>query len=238
MNKGKAVTSYMNGIEKITARIEQDAQADIAAIAAQAEEKASAIRGQYQAEAAQAAEKARADARKAAEQRRQRLEGAAEMEARKLILAQKQACIEKAFAQAKQRLLSLPEEEYVDLLARIAASSAQTGREEVLLNQRDRDAVGAKVVARANQILAKSVAPNLPQELKESKAGKIIDKVVTGANAILQGTAMLTLAEETRDITGGLILRDGSVEINCAFETQLRMLRENMAADVAKVLFR
>lgn len=238
MNKGKAVTSYMNGIEKITARIEQDAQADIAAIAAQAEEKASAIRGQYQAEAAQAAEKARADARKAAEQRRQRLEGAAEMEARKLILAQKQACIEKAFAQAKQRLLSLPEAEYVELLAAIAARSAKTGREEVILNQRDRDAVGAQVVARANQLLAEAAAPELPEELKESKAGKIIDKVVTGANAILQGTAMLTLAEETRDITGGLILRDGSVEINCAFETQLRMLRENMAADVAKVLFR
>ena len=238
MNKGKAVTSYMNGIEKITARIEQDAQADIAAIAAQAEEKASAIRGQYQAEAAQAAEKARADARKAAEQRRQRLEGAAEMEARKLILAQKQECIDKAFEQASKMLLSLPEEEYVDLLARIAANSAQSGQEEVLFNQRDREAVGAKVVARANQILAKNVAPNLPQELKSSKAGKIIDKVVTGANAILQGTAMLTLAEETRDITGGLILRDGSVEINCAFETQLRMLRENMAADVAKVLFR
>ena len=238
MNKGKAVTSYMNGIEKITARIEQDAQADIAAIAAQAEEKASAIRGQYQAEAAQAAEKARADARKAAEQRRQRLEGAAEMEARKLILAQKQACIDKAFEQASKMLLSLPEEEYVDLLARIAASSAQTGREEVLLNQRDRDAVGAQVVARANQLLAEAAAPELPEELKESKAGRIIGKVVTGANAILQGTAMLTLAEETRDITGGLILRDGSVEINCAFETQLRMLRENMAADVAKVLFR
>ena len=37
--------------------------------------------------------------------------------------------------------------------------------------------------------------------------------------------------------TGGLTLKDGKVEINCAFETQLRMLRETMAADVAKTLF-
>ena len=228
----------MKGIEKITARIEQDANADIAAQMKAAEEKAAAIRSQYEAQAREETAKAAENAEKAALQLVERAESAARMDAKKLILSAKQECIDKAFAQAAKNLLTLPEEEYVDLLARIAARSAQTGREEVLLNQRDRDAVGAKVVSRANQILAKSVAPNLPEELKSSKAGKIIDKVVTGANAVLQGTAMLTLAQETRDITGGLILRDGSVEINCAFETQLRLLREEMAADVAKVLFR
>lgn len=228
----------MNGIEKITARIQQDANADIAAQLKAAEEKAAAVRVQYEAQAREETAKAAENAEKAALQLVERAESAARMDAKKLVLSAKQECIDKAFEQASKMLLSLPEEEYVDLLARMAAGSSQSGQEEVLLNRRDREAVGAKVVARANQILAKSVAPNLPQELKESKAGKIIDKVVTGANAILQGTAMLTLAEETRDITGGLILRDGSVEINCAFETQLRMLRENMAADVAKVLFR
>lgn len=228
----------MKGIEKITARIEQDANADIAAQMKAAEEKAAAIRTQYEAQAREETAKAAENAEKAALQLVERAESAARMDAKKLTLSAKQECIDKAFAQAAKGLITLPEEEYVDLLARIAARSAQTGREEVLLNQWDRDAVGAKVVSRANQILAKSVAPNLPQELKSSKAGKIIDKVVTGANAVLQGTAMLTLAQETRDITGGLILRDGNVEINCAFETQLRLLREEMAADVAKVLFR
>ena len=48
---------------------------------------------------------------------------------------------------------------------------------------------------------------------------------------------MLTLSQETREMEGGLTLKDGKVEINCAFETQLRMLRETMAADVAKTLF-
>ena len=132
--------------------------------------------------------------------------------------------------------LELPQEEYTELLAKLAARSAKTGREEILLNSRDRAAVGAAVVARANQLLAKEAAPALPEELKESRAGRIIDKVVTGASAILQGTAMLTLAGETRDITGGLILRDGKVEINCAFETQLRLLRDEMSAQVAAAL--
>ena len=80
-------------------------------------------------------------------------------------------------------------------------------------------------------------AAELPEELKESKAGRIIGKVVTGANALLQGTAMLTLSDEVREMEGGLTLKDGNIEINCAFETQLRILRESMAAQVAGVLF-
>ena len=39
---------------------------------------------------------------------------------------------------------------------------------------------------------------------------------------------MLTLSGETREMAGGLILRDGQVEVNCAFETQLRVLREEI----------
>ena len=124
-----------------------------------------------------------------------------------------------------------------ELLAKLAARSSVTGREEIVLNRRDREAVGAKVAARANELLAQAAAPELPAELKESKAGSILTKVVTGASALLQGTAMLTLAPDTAEIEGGLILRDGQVEVNCAFETQLRLLRENMAGQVAQVLF-
>ena len=227
----------MNGIDKITARIQEDAGAEISALMREAEEKAVAVRSEYEetarAESAKAAEKAEADAALLLE----RAEGAARMEAKSMVLSAKQACIDQAFEAAIKKLLSLPEEEYVDLLARLAVRSASTGREEILLNSRDREAVGAKVVARANQILAQGVAPDLPEELKASKAGQIIEKVVTGASALLQGTAMLSLAKETRPIAGGLVLRDGNVEVNCAFETLLRLLREEMAAQVAGVLF-
>ncbi len=226
----------MKGLEKITARIEQDSHAEIEAVLRQADEAAAAVRSQYADEAAAASAKADGEAARAARERLERLESAARMEERSMVLSAKQALIDRAFAQAAQQLLELPQEEYTELLAKLAARSAKTGREEILLNSRDRAAVGAAVVARANQLLAKEAAPALPEELKESRAGRIIDKVVTGASAILQGTAMLTLAGETRDITGGLILRDGKVEINCAFETQLRLLRDEMSAQVAAAL--
>ena len=227
----------MNGIEKITARIQQDAGGEIAQIRQEAETQAAQIRSQYEAQARAEAEKAAEAGRLAAQQQLERLEGAAEMEGKQRRLAAKQACIDRAFAQAKEKLLSLPEAEYVELLAKLAARSAVTGREQVVLNRRDREAVGQKVVARANQLLAQAVAPDLPEELKASKAGGILTKVVTGANALLQGTAMLSLASDTAEIQGGLILRDGQVEVNCAFETQLRLLRESLAGQVAQTLF-
>lgn len=227
----------MNGIEKITARIEQDAGAEIAAILKEAEDKAAAVRAQYEAQAKAEAAEAAENCKKAAVERLQRLEGAAEMESKKLVLAAKQECIESAFAAAQKKLCSLSEAEYVELLAKLAVRSAKTGREEVIFSRRDREAVGAKVVARANAMLAKAAAPEMPSELKESKAGNILSKVVTGASALIQGTAMLTLSQETREMEGGLTLKDGRVEVNCAFETQLRMLRETMAADVARTLF-
>lgn len=227
----------MNGIEKITARIETDMKAEVEEILKSAEAKAAEIRADYEAQAKAQAEAAAAAGREAAERQKERLESAAKMDAKKELLAAKQACLDEAFEAARKKLLSLSEDEYVELLAKLAVKAAKTGREELIFNARDKARVGAKVVSKANALLAAAVAPELPAEVKDSKVGGIIAKVVNGANALMQGTAMLTLADETREMEGGVTLRDGNVEINCAFETQLRVLRNNMAAEIAAILF-
>ena len=48
---------------------------------------------------------------------------------------------------------------------------------------------------------------------------------------------MLTVSEETRPIRGGFILKNGRIEVNCAFETMIRAERERTAGAVAKLLF-
>ena len=60
--------------------------------------------------------------------------------------------------------------------------------------------------------------------------------VVRRANELKSG-AKFTLSKETREMDGGLVLKKGAVELNCAFATQLRLLRQSMAADVAAILF-
>jgi V/A-type H+-transporting ATPase subunit E len=66
-----------------------------------------------------------------------------------------------------------------------------------------------------------------------SRVGKA---VVTAANEALPKGA-LTLSEQTRPIRGGFILSDGAVEVNCAFETLVRLQRGEISGDVAGVLF-
>jgi len=229
----------MNGIEKITARIETDAKAEVAEILREAEEKATAIRAQYEAQAAQEAKSAAESGRAAAQRQMERLESAARMDAKKQLLGAKQDALDSAFDKAQEKLLALPDDEYAELLAKMAVKASRTGKEEIILNARDRERVGVQVAAKANAMLAEAVKPAAADKAAKSggKAGEILSKVVTGASALLQGTAMLTLSQETREMAGGLTLRDGKVEINCAFETQLRVLREEMAAEVAGILF-
>ncbi|MBC5738109.1 V-type ATP synthase subunit E [Lawsonibacter faecis] len=227
----------MNGIEKITERIEGDAQREIDAVLNAARAEAEGITQRYQAQAGRERADLVARGEKAAAERVERLGSVAQLEARKLALAAKQEMLDRAFELALQKLCTLPDEEYIDLLAALTVKAAQSGKEQVIFSRKDRSRVGKAVVTRANEMLAKQVAPKLPDELADTKAGAILDRVVTGASAILAGTGMLTLAEETRPIRGGVILSDGDVEVNCTFETLVRLQREAMSGEVAKALF-
>ena len=51
------------------------------------------------------------------------------------------------------------------------------------------------------------------------------------------GTGKLVLAEETRPIRGGFILASGKVEVNCSFDTLVRLQKNETAGAVAKLLF-
>ena len=194
----------MNGIEKLTQQITADAQVEIDAILAEAQEKAAAITADYAQRADKAAAERLSKGTEAAAQREERLVAMADMERRKELLAAKQEMVGRAFDRALEQLCSLPDEEYVALLTRLAVSASTSGKEQLIFSPKDRSRVG--------------------------------EQVVTAANAALSGGA-LTLSEQTRPMTGGLILSDGSVEVNCTFETLIRLQRGAIAGDVANVLF-
>ena len=198
----------MKGTEKIIEHIRSDAQAEADKVLAQAEEQCAAIRAEYEARAKDSyAKKLRAGV-KACEDRVDSMDRIARMEARKGVLTLKQELVSESFALAQKKLVELPEAEYVALLARLAAEASVTGGEAILLNARDRAAVGGKVVEAANALLAAD--------------GK---------------TAALTLAEGEGDFAGGLILRRGSIEVNCTVELLVELQRGAMASELAGVLF-
>ncbi len=226
----------MEGIEKITAKIAQDAQAEIAKLAAETDEKVKAIQTNAAAQAQEEANEIVERGRNAAGERLQRLQSAAQMERRKLELAAKQEILDEAFALALNKLCTLPEKEYVALLTKLALEASTSGKERLIFSQKDRAAVGKQVVTAANEALVKERSPALPEEVTKSKVGAFVDKLVHNTTAVVTGTG-LTLSEETRDIQGGFVMVDGDVEINCAFETLVRLQREQMEKKVADELF-
>ena len=226
----------MEGIEKITAKIAQDAQAEISRLMAEADEKVGAIQAEARAQAQREAAEIEARGRSAADERLERLSSASQMERRKLELAAKQEVLGEAFALALEKLCTLPEKEYISLLAKLALEASSSGKEQLIFSKKDRATVGKQVVMAANDALVKERAPSLPEEVAKSKVGAFVDKLVHNTTAVVTGTG-LTLSEETRDIKGGFIMVDGDVEINCAFETLVRLQREQMEKKVANVLF-
>ena len=198
----------MKGSEKIIEHIRSDAQAQADEVLARAEEQCAAIRAEYDAKARDSYSRRLRAGVKATEDRVDSMDRIARMEAKKGLLALKQEMVSQSFALAQKKLVELPEPEYVALLARLAAEAAVTGDEEILLNARDRAAVGGKVVEAANARLA-----------AEGKQ------------------AALTLAKGEGDFAGGLILRRGSIEVNCTVELLVELQRGAMASELANVLF-
>jgi V/A-type H+-transporting ATPase subunit E len=47
----------------------------------------------------------------------------------------------------------------------------------------------------------------------------------------------LKISEETRNITGGFILKTGDIEINESFDEKIETLRDNMESQIAQIVF-
>ncbi|MGN8966916.1 V-type ATP synthase subunit E [Intestinimonas sp. HCP28S3_D6] len=204
----------MNGIEKITGQINADVQKEIDAALDQARAQAQEIEARYESQAQTQAEAIRRKGEQDAALRQERLVDVAKLEARKTILAAKQDMVGQAFDLALKKLLELPDQEYIALLAKLAVAASRTGHEQVIFSQKDRSRYGKQAVTMANDMLAKKAGPRA-----DESAGR------------------LTLAEESRPMAGGLILRDGRVETNCSFEVLIHLQRDALSAEVARALF-
>lgn len=198
----------MNGIQNITARITSDAEAEAKRIAGEAAAKAAEISLKWDDRARE--EYASVISARNAERSAAaaRSVAAAETEIRKSVLALKQQSVSDAFDRAAELIGQLPKPEYTAFLARSAAAAASSGREVLIFNERDRGTVAQDAADEANRLLA---ARGLPGEL--------------------------TVSDETRAISGGVIVRAGDIETNCSVETAAASLRSELASLIAGTMF-
>jgi len=198
----------MNGIEKITARIAAEAGAEAEAILAEARAQAAEIGAEFEKKAQEEYQSCLRRGTVETEQRVQRLGNTARLEAKKEVLALKQELIAAAYDKAREKILSLPQAEYVAFLAAQAGKASVSGDEVIALNEADRASIGAQVVEAANALVKeRGLEPKL------------------------------TLADKPAAISGGLMLRKGAVEVNCALDSLVELSRNSLDAEIAAVLF-
>ena len=72
----------------------------------------------------------------------------------------------------------------------------------------------------------------------EKDQKKLGNTVVQRVNDVLKTRGIsVSLSSTTRNIPGGLIVQNGRIEVNCAFDILIDGQREELTAEVAKILF-
>ena len=184
------------------------------------------IREDTQAEIAQGAAQAQAEA----ERITARYRAQAEAEGKDLA-----ARNEKAAAEREERLVSAARME--------ARKTALAAKQEMV--ERAYDLALEKLCAMPKAQYVEAAARLLVMAAPDGRGEVILsaeDRTRVGADLVAKANTLLkngklTLSGQTRPIRGGFILKNGNVEVNCTFETLVRLQRTETAGAVAKQLF-
>jgi len=137
----------------------------------------------------------------------ERIIAGAELESKKSILAARQSAITSAIDRAVESLRSMSETDYINFISTVLSDAPIESEAEIIVSKRDRE------------ILEKNL-PILQRQLESS--GKKI---------------RLNLANETREIGGGVLLRTGKIEYNASLPAIRRGLEEELRSVAVSILF-
>ena len=219
----------MTGLEKVTGKIIADAEADARVILDRAEAECAAVKEKYAAATEAELEKLREENDRECQSLIIRARSSAAMAKRNALLEARAALLNEAYAAAEKQVKAMNGEQYLDLLQKMLRSALKRqieGEEEslrlygediapetyeVVLNSRDRDSYGEKLMT----------------AFRDGYGAKI------PATALVK----LRLAPDTAPIDGGLILRCGPVETNCSLSMLMAANRRETEAKVSRILF-
>ena len=219
----------MTGLEKVIGKIIADAEADARAILDKARAECEAIKAKYAAQTEVEIEKLKDECDRECQALIIRARSSAAMAKRNAILEARAKLIDDAYASAEKIIRNMNGDQYLELLHKMLRSSMKNQLEgeaeslrlygedispaayEVVLNSRDRDTYGEKLLATYRTGYGSRISP-----------------------AVL---AKLRLATDTAPIDGGIILRCGPVETNCSLAMLMAENRRDTEAKVSSILF-
>jgi V/A-type H+-transporting ATPase subunit E len=133
---------------------------------------------------------------------------ARDLELKKMLLERKTEWFNTALGRCREKILDDPSM-YRRFLVSMAVKGSLSGIEEIILSHEDAHAFGTELVQEANLLL------------KEKR----------GMNG------QLRLSCEMRELSGGLILKDGNTEFNGTVSEAVQSVSENFMADIVHILF-
>lgn len=140
-----------------------------------------------------------------------------------------------AAQQREERLVSMADmERRKDLLT---AKQEMVGKAFDLALEKLCSLSDDEYVAMLVKLALSAVSSGREQMIFSQKDRNRIGKAVVIAVNDALPNGSLTLSEQTRPMRGGFILSDGAIEVNCTFETLVRLQRGEIAGEVANVLF-
>ncbi len=195
-------------LSNIIERIKSQAAEEAAAVRSEAEAKAEHARNAARARAAALLSESRQKGAASAESHRRRLVTLASLDLRKQVGDARQHAMDKVFAAALERIQAMDDAAYLALLKDLILSATETGDEQVVLSPADRKRVTPEFLSGVNDALR--------------AAGK---------------NGNLRLSDETRQFSGGVVLIGKNVELNCTFDSTLKLIRDDIEPEVASILF-
>ncbi|MBP1911821.1 V-type ATP synthase subunit E [Thermococcus stetteri] len=202
----------MEGAELIIQEINREAEQKIQYILREAQEEAEKIKEEARRRAEDKAQWILRKAKTQAEMEKQRAIASARLEVRKKRLALQEEMIRAVLSALKERLASLPTEDYFQTLVTLtAAALRELG-------------IGSAVV-RSNEETLKLIVERLPEFKK-----RIGEELGRGVE--------ITVGEPISTIGGVLVESpDGSVRVDNTFEARIERLEADLRARIAKALF-
>ena len=219
----------MTGLEKVIGKIIADAEADARVILDKAQAECEAVKAKAAAETEAEIEKLKDECDRECQSLIIRARSSAAMAKRNAVLAARAKLIDDAYAAVEKIMYNMNGDQYLELLHKMLRSAIKNQLEgeaeslrlygedispdayEVVLNSRDRETYGEKLLATYRTGYGSRISP-----------------------AVL---AKLRLANDTAPIDGGIILRCGPVETNCSLAMLMAENRRETEARVSSILF-
>lgn len=195
-------------LEKLLAKIEDDARLEGKRIVAEAKEEATRIKRQGEEEAHGAADEILRSFRERAERERTRIMSEALAESRATFLATQDELYNEVFTAALKQAHSMPEKRYRAWLKRIIVDNTIGGDEEILAAPYDRHLLEDGLLDEVNRALR-----------GEKRKGS------------------LTLSPQEAEFERGVILKGPKIENNLTLRTILRETRDRHEEELLKTLF-